>query len=365
MISGFAKYGPRRPRKSALLSYLTPPVLAELRGEELVRFSNSGLAVSWVRVLNELGYRVDIIDWDDDSQKLSKDYDLVVLHGGKNFDAISKQLKPSTKIIHYLTGSYWKFNNSQEDQRLKNFYKRHNVQVERDRYIYADEDVVNEAAQGIIVLGDKSMKTTYPTKYKNVLTVNNASYPDTHFDKINKEYERGRNRFLFFAGSGNIHKGLDLVIEAFKDLDQELYIVTVLDREVLAVYKDVLKKPNIHVIGQVDMRSQQFYQIMDACAFVILPSCSEGQAGSVVECMNQGLIPIVSKETRLDAKQYGYILPDCRITTIQKTIETMSTLPAAKVASMSLKTRQVAKDQHSPEAFRTQLKQAILKLGLG
>ena len=296
----------RRSRpKRALLSYLTGPVIAEINNEPIVRFSNHGLAVSWVHVLTGLGYEVDVIEWNDANFKPTQTYDLIVFHGGNNFKQIMSHVANKPRIIHWLTGSYWKFNNEAEDKRLADFTKRHGVKVPRDRYIQVSEDEVNEAADGIIVLGDPSMRDTYPKSYKKVLTVNNASYPDDHFLKTKKDYEQVRKNFLFFAGAGNVHKGLDLLIDAFKDLDAHLTIVAHTDDAVMKVFERELKLPNIHLLGEVGMRTAAFYEIMDNNAFVILPSCSEGQAGSVVECINQGLIPIVSKETRLDTRGTG------------------------------------------------------------
>jgi glycosyltransferase involved in cell wall biosynthesis len=124
----------------------------------------------------------------------------------------------------------------------------------------------------------------------------------------------------------------------------------------------VLKQPNIHLVGEVGMRSPEFYEVMDKCAFVILPSCSEGQAGSVVEAMNQGLIPIVSKATRLDARAYGVVLETVSIRSIQRVVKKMSVLSPAEVKKLSLKTRTTAQTEHSAAHFRSTLKQLIIEL---
>jgi len=361
VIYNYAKHTSRRARKRALLSYITHPFLAEERGENINRFSNSGLALSWVQVLNELGYIVDIIDWDNTHFTPDRQYDLVVFHGGKNFKNIYPCLTNKPIIIHFLTGSYWKVNNQQEDRRRAAFKRRHGMDVPRDRYIYASEDEVNHVSNAIIVLGDPSMKTTYP-RYRSLFTINNASYPDDHFDKALKHYPEAKRNYLFFAGSGNVHKGLDLLIDSFKDLDEHLYIVTVLDRKVLSAFRNELKLPNIHLLGEVGLRSPEFYEIMDKCAFVILPSCSEGQAGSVVEAMNQGLIPIVSKETRLDARSYGVVLENNKIETIKQTVRRMSAFKSKEVEKMAKRVRGVALKEHSPEKFRRDLAKAVLMI---
>lgn len=348
----------RYRKKQALLSYLCSPVISHLQSSSTFRFSNEGIALAWAEVLNRLGYEVDIINWDDTDSRPANNYDLVIVHGGKNYESLVKKLEPNYKLIYFSTGSYWKFNNQAEEQRLKDFQRRHKITPKPDRYIYDSEEEVNYAASGIIALGDPSMMDTFP-KDLRVITINNASYPDDHFDKAPKDYSQAKNNFLFFAGSGNIHKGLDLLIDSFKDLDQHLYIVTVPDKQVLSVFKQELSLPNIHLTGDVNMRTQEFYEIMDKCAFVVLPSCSEGQAGSVVEAMNQGLIPIVSKETRLDCRNYGAVLKSNSIACIKQTVRKFAALEPAEVEKLARLTRQTAIKDHNPDKFRKDLKQAI------
>lgn len=362
IVCNYTRYRGGRLNKRALLCYLTAPVIADMNGEPISRFSNSGIALSWVQVLNEMGYVVDVIEWNNTTFTPDVRYDLAIFHGGHNFEHISKHLKGSPHIIHFLTGSYWKFNNDQEDMRRADFKKRHGIETPRDRYISVSEDPVNEAADGIIVLGDPSMKATYPSSYKQIVTINNASFPDDHFDQVQKEYEAAKNNFLFFAGGGNIHKGLDLLIDAFQGLEEHLYIMTVLDEAVMMALQKELKAPNIHLIGEVPMRTPSFYEIVDQCAFVIAPSCSEGQAGAVVECMNQGLIPVVSKETRLDAHEYGVVLKSNTIPEIQKVVHELSSLPAEDVETKAARTRHIAQTEHSPESFRRELRNAIAQI---
>lgn len=362
-IFNYAKYLRGFRRKRALLSYLPVPVAADLRNEPTSRFSNEGIARAWPRVLNELGYSVDIINWDDVQFQAECDYDLVVLHGGRNFKQVYEPLKNKPALIHFLTGTYWHTNNANEDQRRQDFAKRHGVTAPRDRYISADEDIVNEAARGIIILGDESIRRTYD-KYPVVEKLNNASYPDDHFDRLEKDYTSARKNFLFFAGAGNIHKGLDLTIEAFGNLtDEHLYIMTVPDQVVTSTLADDLKRPNIHMIGEVPMRTPEFYDVVAKCAYLILPSCGEGQPGTVVEGMHQGLIPIVTRESGFSAEAYGgHILKDATIETIQKAVTTLSSLPASSVEQTARGVRQAAEREYTPKQFRKNLKESIIHI---
>ena len=50
-----------------------------------------------------------------------------------------------------------------------------------------------------------------------------------------------------------------------------------------------VRDPNIHPVGWVTVNGSEYNELVRKCAFVILPSCSEGQSGSVVQCMYSGL----------------------------------------------------------------------------
>jgi len=92
-----------------------------------------------------------------------------------------------------------------------------------DRWIQDCEEYANESADGIICLGNIVARDSY-SKFPLVINLNNAAYHDTRYERTKKDFNRGRNNFLFFSGSGNVHKGLDLLLEAFSQLPAHLYI---------------------------------------------------------------------------------------------------------------------------------------------
>ncbi|HSE61745.1 MAG TPA: hypothetical protein VLA88_05640, partial [Candidatus Saccharimonadales bacterium] len=190
-IFDYAQHLGGKSTKHALLSYLPHAVAAGVRGEPTVRFSNEGIAREWPRVLNELGYSVDIVGWDDKTFVPTRNYDLIILHGARTFANIYQPLSQKPPLIHFLTGTYWRFNNKEEEARLASFAERHGVTVPKDRYIAVNEDPVNEAAKGIIILGNQRIRQTFD-KYPTVEVINNASYPDDHFIKTTKDYGEAR-----------------------------------------------------------------------------------------------------------------------------------------------------------------------------
>ncbi|MDK2831285.1 MAG: hypothetical protein PWQ75_1037 [Methanolobus sp.] len=350
------------PIKHALVSYLTKPLILPL---DKKCFSNNGIATSIPKALNELGYSVDVVDIHNMDFIPTRQYDLFFGHVGHNFTHICNHLHSNCIKISFSPGDHWKFFNTQEEKRFEELRNRKGITLLFDRYRYdlETEEKSLLLSDGIVCLGDESVCKPF-SDFTNVVHLNNASYPDNHYDNVDKGFNEGRNNFLFYSGGGNVHKGLDLLLEAFSKTDKHLYICTCLDSNFKDLYEKELSQSNIHFMGWVRQRSKKFYQIIDKCNFIIFPSCSEGSAGSVVECMNQGLIPIVSRETRIDVSRFGVFLNECTIQEIKDKIEYVSALPASELREKSLLTRKVALNEYSEEAFIRNMKACIQKITL-
>lgn len=315
--------------KRALVSYLIKPVLDDLSHTPTSMFSNNGAGRTIPKVLNELGYIVDVINWDD-TNAIEGKYDLVVYHGGKNFEQIIKLKTKSNKLVYYSTGSYWRYHNQEEQKRLDYFHKRHNKKYKLDREIQDAEEQSNTKADAIIALGNQDTASTY-AKFKHVYYIEGASMPIASTRSIQTTNELG---FLFMAGPGNLHKGLDIILDAWARLPNNihLHIVTLLDNDFAQYYKKQLyDTPNIHTYGFVMQRSEQYDEIIKNCQFSVLLSCSEGSPGSVIESMHQGLIPIISIESHVDIGDYGYILKNNTVEELEKLIHTLSDLKPSEI----------------------------------
>jgi len=140
--------------------------------------------------------------------------------------------------------------------------------------------------------------------------------------------------------------------------NKHLYICTKLDDGFARVYeKELFNTNNIHFIGFVNPYSKKFYKVMNLCNYVIHPSCSEGSPGGVIECMHHGLIPIISRESNIDVKGFGYIIRDCSIEGITREIKRV-----AKERFFEKKAKKIiniAREKFSEEAFLNNLKKHI------
>ncbi len=345
--------------KRALLSYLTAPIVEELISGHPSQFSIKCIVLSIPRALNELGYVVDIIDWTDTEFEPNKPYDLYVQHGGANFEEVFGKLpSPHPALVYFSSGLYWKLHNRNEQKRFEDFYKHHNIHLKPDRYIDFPEEEATRQADGVIALGSQFAANTYKG-YDLVLPINNAAYPVKERSN-KKDFAAARQNYLFFSGAGNVHKGLGLLLEVFKSREEHLYIMSELDDDFAEYYKhELFELPNIHYLTLVPMRSKQFYEVADICAFSILPSCAEGQAGSVVETMAHGLIPIVTKEVALEDASYVLTLKNDELDTIAAMITFASSQGPDYLEKLSAENVKATKLIHSPDYFVTTFKKHL------
>ncbi|MDO9464750.1 MAG: glycosyltransferase [bacterium] len=343
--------------KRALVSYLVNPLLIS---PQRIKFSNDGIALAIPRVLNELGYIVDVVNWDDLNFVPEKKYNLFIGHGGCNFEQIARNLSSNAVKIYFSMGIYWKECNQREAERFCQLKQRRGRSLPYDRWITYSEEYANCSADAIICLGNEYAKESY-LKFPFTLNLNNAAYPDDRYDRTMKNFVSARNNFLFFSGGGNVHKGLDLLLEAFVQVnDAHLYICQSISSDFYEVYRHEFEDhPNIHLIGPLKMRSSKFYKLMDKCAFVIHPSCAEGQQGSVIECMLQGLIPMVSRDTNMDVNDFGIMLNTCCIKEIVETVQDLSQRSPKWCKETSQRTHKIAITDYSEETFLSNLRNHI------
>jgi glycosyltransferase involved in cell wall biosynthesis len=124
-----------------------------------------------------------------------------------------------------------------------------------------------------------------------------------------KDFGAARRHYLFLASRPQIHKGLDLLLEIFpRTPDLHLYVCSDFKDEpdfCACFRRELFETPNVHPVGRVDVASPDFQALARTCAYVIHPSCSEGQAGAVTQGMHAGLVPLVTRESGVDTEGLG------------------------------------------------------------
>lgn len=134
-----------------------------------------------------------------------------------------------------------------------------------------------------------------------------------------------RNNILWFGSKGLIHKGLDILIDAVKDMPIYLNCYGIQKNEYDLFNK--LKAPNIYNKGHINVLSNSFIdEVVLKHNFIIFPSCSEGMNTAVATCMAYGIIPIVTKECGFEPADCILELDDYHVDSIKTTILYISNL---------------------------------------
>jgi glycosyltransferase involved in cell wall biosynthesis/SAM-dependent methyltransferase len=344
-------------KRRALLSYITAPFRTP--ADQVTGFSNFGIARNLVRVLAALGYEVDVVEYSTMNYRADAHYDLFVGHGGMNWEHLSRTVARDAVKVYFATGAHWRLANRAAAERHAAFEARRGIRLPYERWVTYSEEFAYHDADGIVCLGNKQVVEGFP-EHPLCIPINNATYPDGHYAPGQKDFESGRHRFLFFGSVGSLHKGLDLVLEAFSELDAELYCAGRFEPAFLDAYRhEIETRPTIKIVGWVPFGSAAYYELMNRCNFVILPSCAEGQPGSVLDAMNLGLIPIVSKACHINVEPFGVEIDPPSIKAIRDCVQRMRDLPVSWQRERSRQAREACLRDHSEEGFVQELRRAI------
>ena len=99
-----------------------------------------------------------------------------------------------------------------------------------------------------------------------------STIPDMIFLRSRLSCTKSRIAFLFIASGRQVHKGLDLVLEAFARRPHlELFVCSLFAEEgdFCSTIIELYQTSNIHAVGPVDIGDRIFRQIADRCSFSI------------------------------------------------------------------------------------------------
>lgn len=345
---------------NVLLSYIIDPFLVE--GEELIANDHTHHWESYlmVRAFLQMGYAVDVISYLDDRFVPEKNY-AVFIAARTNFERLAKLLNKDCIKIAHLDTAHWLYNNAAVLKR--------SLEVQQNRgdtlasFKFIEYNWAIEYADYATVLGNQFTVDTYQYAHKPIYRIPISScnlYPWGE----DKAFERCRRNYFWFGSKGFVHKGLDLVLDAFVKMPEyHLYVCGPINEEPgfdKAFSKELYETPNIHTLGWVDVDSDEFLDIARKCIGLVYPSSAEGGGGSVIQCMHAGIIPVVSRESSVDIKDsYGYILEKISVKEVMDKVRLLSAQPPEKLEKMSRRAWGFARENHTRERFFEVFKQTM------
>ncbi len=340
-------------RGRVLFSYVIDPFLIP-EGQPMP-YSHTHFWESWTmaRTYVDLGYRVDAMSWKNQGWMPTETYDIFI-DVRLNMQRLAPAMPPSTvKILHADT-AHFTYHNPAQERRRQDLQRRRGVSLANDKTL--PENAAVEHADLVTLLGNKFTQSTYAFAGKPMFRIP-ISVPFEYPDINDKDFSTVRRRFLWFGSSGLVHKGLDLVLEAFAGLgnDYHLTVRGPVHREKdfeRAYCRELYQTPNIHTHGWIDVSGAEFLELARETCGLVYPSCSEGGGGSVLTCMHAGIIPLINHEVSVDMDAARNVeLKDCTVEGIRKAVVELASRPATELAEMSQKARDFARRRHTKEVF--------------
>lgn len=348
----------------ALVSYLPGELIKAADTNTMIRFNPTGAILNIAAALNELGYTVDMVDFRDQTFEPTRRYDLFVGHGAYNFESITTRLQGSPKIVNYSTGCYWKAFIQQSQERYNRFREATGNHVKDGRHVRAihNEEFASIQADLVICLGKQTAKS-YEQVARSVIAINNAGYADQSFDPTAQDFEAGRRNFIYFAGTGNVQKGLDLLIEAFAKMpDLNLFIYSPIEPEVRRGYKRELLRSNIHYVHHYRFFPKLYSRLFRSAIFTLYAGFNSGQSTALIGSLALGMIPVVNRESDIDIGDFGQLIEASAVNDIITAITEISQRSEnwyRKAASQAVKYHA---EIHSPSAFRRGFREAVASI---
>lgn len=336
-------------QKKIALVYITTPFNKQIFDNNIYHV-NILHQIQIVKQLINYNFSIDIYPTNKFDLTTNVNYDYI-LGFGENYKKICKQ-NPKAKKILLVTENLPLIVSENYTERLNYYSKRHPGKkiyaIPRNNYY--DMEMFTNSDYGIIMNGtynyNKMKKYFKRNSYR--INVNSLQNPYFNIDN-NKEFENIQKNFLWFGSNGFIHKGLDILIDAFKFLPEYTLNIYGIDKKEL---KQTELTKNIILHERINVNSSNFIkEVVNNNTFVLSLSCSEGMMSSIATCMMHGLIPITTKETGFDDVPFMLFFDSFNVNEVINTIKNTQNLSIEELHQLSTQSIKYANIEYSIDRF--------------
>jgi hypothetical protein len=347
-------------RKRALLVYRVIPFHLGKDHPAFRYHQNFKQAMQIATVLDEAGYLVDVAEMGDRKFRAESPYDLVMSHR-VDYEGLEKAIGPGTMKVYLSAGMNHIAHNRNQEIRAEYFLERKGKKL---RNLPRDQEDMPflKIADAVVGFGNDCTRNSWKSAFAGPI-YNFENYSLRWLQPERRDWDSAKLNFLFFGSHLQLSKGLDITLDVFSQFkDVHLFVCSHYqkDADFCKIYdKELFHTANIHPCGWIDIGGRKFKELVAQCGFVILPSCSEASAGSVVNAMATGLIPIVTPEVGIDMDDFGFCLSDFRVETIAEVVRSVSRMSAEELVLRSQKVLDVSANRLSEEAFLKRWREII------
>ncbi len=352
-----------RPKR-ALLSYLVVPFLLDPDSPELLKHGNRWRALEIARLLDELGYLVDVLDHDDARTRVPDRYDLLLGQGRSH--GLALELGEKTRKVFLGTAPPPPLRHGCIRERTARVNQARGCGIGENRK--GDEFPLDRlhGYDALACLGGPEAAEAWGEHFAGPIhTWQNHAHDRFVGAPAGKDFDAARSRFLFFGTRSQILCGLDLALEVFAARPHlELWVCGPFAREeafVACFRRELYETPNVHPVGWVEVGGGEFQDLARRCGWVLAPMCPTFSHGSLVICAGAGLVPLAPAAVAgVDTDRLGTTLPSLEADAIGRVVDEVSIRPAEWLQDASAELVETVRRDFSQAAFSRRFR-AILE----
>lgn len=347
------------------LSYITWPFSLGINAPRAMGHTNPFETITIAESFRKEGFEVQVVDYDNTDYVPPSNCRVAVdIHS--NLERWHETLPADCVRVLHATGSHWLLWNHAELTRLRAIRDRKGIALEPRRHVLPSRG--SEVANHISILGNQYTMDSFRFAGKPITRVPLSSAVE-HDWLEGRDFEKTRRKFLWLGSYGMVHKGLDLVLDAFADMPElELTVCGRPEKEgdFYRLYRRELHDlPNIHHAGWMDMTSPAFVDIARNHASIIYPSAAEGGAGSVLHAMHAGMIPLTTWESSVDLGDFGLAIAKGDVESVKTAARQLAALPASEVEQRARASYDHVRSVHTRPLFAENYQRFARKVSEG
>lgn len=319
------------------------------------------LARNIYNILSEIG-SVTYIDNSDETVS-GESFDLFVGIAGHFSDILKRNTIEKSILFAVNMHPY------QRNKILKRFMRSEDIKESflAGYELVKDHGVVKaiDQADFILCVGNNDVYNSYiinGVSRKKIKMINYAAFEGKNTNPLPRSAER---HYVHVGSEIGIRKGFDIVCSMFsdplfKDKDFHLDIIGAITspfyQKKLNDLKELLgEKITYH--GWIDSKDERYASIISRSDYLIHPALEEGQAGSVLEAMQLGVIPIITISTGVDFSPLGVFEKKIKSSLNVNLLEKSYTLSKKQIGELKSKTIEYYQELHVP--FRENLRRSF------
>jgi hypothetical protein len=348
--------------KRALVSFIQEPFVHKTT---FFYHTNRIEAELLCQIPHEMGFQVDLVNFNDDKFELTDNYDLLIGFGNAIDELIMQFPTKPFPLILYRNGFDGVFSDRIVNVRLSDFYSKYgSIPIVSSNIYPLGHRTQIWFADVLIALGNDVVAETFRENTLGKIHSVDLFYFDVgHIDLEKKDFERAKNNFLWFGSLGALWKGLDITLEYFMlHPEVQLYIAGFNPKE--TVFRQSMhtffELPNVHVLNFVKMESPEFFELLYTCSAAIFPTSGEGGGGAMLNlCAAGGLIPIVTENIGLDFDDQEYIIKEFTVESVHNTIQQFQDQTNKQLLDRSDRIMKFIRSKHTMDNYKNSITQII------